>query len=99
MKLAMMRDSYVEEIVDLIGQARVLYHKLILIEAASGWGKTAVLLEVSRRAGYRHINLNLESSRALPGLTTRRRSRQVQRVLEGVVSRGEQEAVLPDNLE
>jgi len=94
-----MHDSYIEEIIELIDQAQVLYHKLILIVAPSGWGKTAVLSEVSRRTEFRHINLNLELSRALLGLTLRQRSRQVQRTLEGVVGKYDQEPVLLDNLE
>lgn len=94
-----MHQLHAEEIINLIGQTDELYYKLILVVAPSGWGKTAVLQEVSRRTGVRYINVNLELSRRLLGLTSKQRSRQIQRVLEDVISNDDEEAVLLDNFE
>lgn len=70
-------ELWAEQITRQIDQAAMLYHRLILIVAPSGAGKTAVLQEVAKRTGFRHINVNLELSRQLLDLTERQRVLQV----------------------
>jgi hypothetical protein len=53
----------VEQIIARIDQVTGLYHRLILVVAPSGGGKTNALRQVSERTGFPYINVNLELSR------------------------------------
>ena len=70
----------------LIPQAMHMYHRLVLVVAPLGAGKTAALREVAQQTGYTYINVNLELSRCMLGLTQRQRQWQVPRLLRGAVS-------------
>ena len=87
-----------EKVLAQIGKAEELYHRLILIAAPSGSGKTAALQDVAARTGAQLLNLNLELSRRMLDLTERQRALQLPRVLEEVVGRDEP-LVLLDNIE
>lgn len=87
-----------EKVFAQISKAEELYHRLILIVAPGGSGKTAALQEVAAHAGAQLLNLNLELSRRMLDLTERQRALQLPRVLEEVVSRDEP-LVLLDNIE
>jgi Cdc6-like AAA superfamily ATPase len=65
----------------LLPRVATLYHRLILIVAPSGTGKTAALHEVAKHTGDPYINVNLELSRCMLGLTQRQRQLQVSRLL------------------
>ena len=87
-----------EKVLARIDSATELYHRLVLVAAPSGSGKTAALQDIARRTGAPLLNLNLEVSRSLLDLTGRQRALQLPRVLEEVVGRA-QPLVLLDNIE
>ncbi|MCK4415225.1 MAG: BREX-3 system P-loop-containing protein BrxF [Candidatus Eisenbacteria sp.] len=68
-----MRESLSEKVIAQIGKAAELYHRLVLIVAPSGSGKTAVLQNAATRSGAPLLNLNLELSRRMLDLTERQR--------------------------
>lgn len=78
-------------------QAAELYHRLVLLVAPAGSGKTAVLLDVHKRTSALYINVNLELSRRMLDLTERQRALQIPRLLLDIV--GEVPVVLLDNIE
>lgn len=94
-----MQQPLSEQILQKIDQAAELYHRLILVVAPPGSGKTSALQNVSRRTGCQYINVNLELSRGLLDLTERQRALQVPRLLNEVVGRGESQVALLDNIE
>ena len=63
------QDSPVETILAHVEAAGDLYHRLILVVAPSGAGKTATLRAVAARTSVPVLNLNLELSRRLLELT------------------------------
>ena len=75
-----------------------LYHRLILVSAPSGSGKTAALQDVAARTDAPLLNLNLELARLMLDLTERQRTLQLPRLLEEVVGQDES-LVLLDNIE
>ena len=83
----------------LIPRVAALYHRLILIVAPSGVGKTSALQEVGKHTGYHYINVNLELSRCMLELTQQQRQLQVSRLLQGIIRTSHGQAVLLDNLE
>ncbi|HXH09483.1 MAG TPA: BREX-3 system P-loop-containing protein BrxF [Alphaproteobacteria bacterium] len=95
----MQMELWADRITRQIDQAAMLYHRLILVVAPSGMGKTRVLQEVAKRTGFRYINVNLELSRRLLDLTERQRALQASRLLSGIVAGDDEQAVLLDNTE
>ena len=89
----------VEEVVASMKQAAGLYHRLVLLVASSGSGKTAVLQEVVNRTNSPRINLNLELSRRLLELPSRQRVLRVRDLIDGIIDEAGVEAVLLDNIE
>lgn len=87
-----------EKVLEQICKAEELYHRLILIAAPSGSGKTAALQDVAVRTGASLLNLNLEISRRMLDLTERQRALELPKVLEQVVGR-DKSLVLLDNIE
>lgn len=65
----------------IITVARELCHRLILIVAPAGSGKTRVLRDVSAATSAPLINVNLELSRRMLDLTERQRALQLPRLL------------------
>jgi len=90
--------SLADQIVEKLSTAEELYHRLILIAAPSGSGKTAALQDVATRTGAPLLNLNLELSRRMLDLTERQRALQLPKELEEAVGRDEP-LVLLDNIE
>jgi hypothetical protein len=86
-------------IMRLIPQAMHMYHRLVLVVAPLGAGKTAALREVAQQTGYNYINVNLELSRCMLELTQRQRQLQVSRLLRDIIRTAYDQAVLLDNLE
>jgi len=87
------------QIISKVNQASGMYHRLILVVAPSGCGKTAALQEVARCINVGRINVNLELSRRLLDLTERQRSLQVPRLLGEIVKGNGDQVVLLDNIE
>jgi ABC-type hemin transport system ATPase subunit len=79
--------------------AAKLYHRLMLVVAPAGAGKTTALQDVRDRTGAPLVNVNLELSRQMLDLTERQRALQLQRLLQDLVSKSEGEMVLLDNIE
>lgn len=87
-----------DQIIEKLERMPELYHRLLLVAAPSGSGKTAALQDVATRTGAQLLNLNLVLSRRMLDLTERQRALQLNRVLEEVVGRDES-LVLLDNIE
>ena len=87
------------QIMQLIPRVTSLYHRLILIVAPSGAGKTVALREVATQTGYRYLNVNLELSRCMLELTQRQRQLRVSRLLHDILRISYDQAVLLDKLE
>jgi hypothetical protein len=95
----MQAEQLAEQVMSRIDQAAMLYHRLILVVAPSGAGKTSVLQEVAKRTGFRCINVNLELSRRLLDFTERQRILHIFRVLSDILGKDDEQAVLLDNTE
>ena len=87
------------QIIGKITQAPELYHRLVLVVAPSGSGKTSALKEVQQSLGAPLINVNLEISRRMLELTTRQRALQASRLLEDILRQNRSDVVLLDNIE
>ena len=93
-----MPDALSESVLARIDGARALYHRLILVAAPSGAGKTEALRRVAESTGAPLVNLNLELSRRMLDLTGRERALRVPDLLDDVVGR-DAPLVLLDNIE
>lgn len=94
-----MAKSLADEIGRAIDQAGGLYHRLVILVAPSGAGKTAALQEVHSRTGAPLININLELSCRMLELTARQRALQFPRLLADIVNTTSTNVVLVDNTE
>jgi hypothetical protein len=88
-----------DQIIQNIYHAAQLYHRLILVVAQTGAGKTAALQSVRDRTGAPLVNVNLELSRRMLELTERQRALQLPRLLREIVGNSNGEIILLDNLE
>ena len=80
-------------------QASELYYRLMLVVAPTGAGKTTALQDVRDRTGAPIVNVNLELSRRMLDLTKRKRTLQLPRLLQDLVSKSVGEMILLDNIE
>ncbi|HOC39686.1 MAG TPA: BREX-3 system P-loop-containing protein BrxF [Thermodesulfobacteriota bacterium] len=94
-----MTDTLSDLIASKIQQVRESYHRLVLLVAPSGSGKTAILRDVSAKTGTPLVNLNLELSQGMLELTKRQRILQFPRLLDGIVKNAPGDVVLLDNTE
>ena len=94
-----MAEPLADRVIQSIDQAAELYHRLVLLVAPAGAGKTTALQEVSARTGAPLLNLNLELSRRLLDLTERQRALQLPRVLAVIVNAVQSDVILLDNFE
>ncbi|HHJ40447.1 MAG TPA: BREX-3 system P-loop-containing protein BrxF, partial [Methylothermaceae bacterium] len=58
-----MAEPLADQVLRKIGEARELYHRLILMVGPAGSGKTSALQEVSASTSAPLVNVNLELSR------------------------------------
>ena len=93
-----MPDALSEKVVACIDGAEALYHRLILVAAPSGAGKTEALRKVAESTRAPLVNVNLELSRRMLDLTERERSLRLPDLLDEVVGR-DAPLVLLDNIE
>ena len=93
-----MPDALAERVLARIDGAEALYHRLILVAAPSGAGKTEALRAVAESTGAPLVNLNLDLSRRMLDLTGRERSLRLPELLDEVVGR-DAPLVLLDNIE
>ncbi len=92
-------DSLVDQILEKIAQATELYHRLVLVVAPAGGGKTTALREAQERISATLVNVNLELSRRMLDLTERQRSLQLPKLLSTVIDEAGADTVLLDNFE
>lgn len=95
----MIVESLADQVLHKIEYTSELYHRLILVVAPSGAGKTAALQNVKKRIGAPLVNLNLELSINMLYLTERRRALQIQRLLGEIVNESDSDTILLDNIE
>jgi hypothetical protein len=86
-------------IMDQLSQVVGLYHRLVLVVAPSGAGKTAALREIAAQTNGHYINVNLELSRRLLDLPQRQWPIQAPRLLEDIVQGDREQVILLDNVE
>ena len=94
-----MAEPLADHIIRKVKQAAELYHRLMLVIAPAGAGKTTALLDIQDRTGAPLVNVNLELSRRMLDLTERQRALQLPRLLRDLVSKSEGEMILLDNIE
>ncbi len=86
-------------ILQKIGEAHELYHRLILVVGPAGSGKTSALRKVSAATSTPLLNVNLELSRRMLDLTERQRALRLPRLLREIAGKAEGDLVLLDNIE
>ena len=95
-----MAELLADQIIRKAKQATELYHRLMLVVAPAGAGKTTALHDVQNRTGAPLVNINLELSHQMLELTERQRALQLPHLLREVVgSNGGGEIILLDNTE
>lgn len=92
-------ESLVDKVMQSIIQVNELYHRLILLVAPAGAGKTPALQEIGRRTGAPLININLELSRRMLDLTERQRALYLPRLFSEIVNMSHTDLILLDNME
>lgn len=95
----MMAESLSDKIMRKVKQLDELYHRLMLVVAPSGAGKTAALIDMRNRTGSPLVNVNLEISRLMLGLTQRQRALQLPRLLQKIIDKDKGKMTLLDNIE
>jgi len=94
-----MAEPLADSVIKSIGQAGELYHRLVMLVAPAGSGKTAALQDVHERTMAPLVNVNLELSRRMLDLTERQRALQLPRLLAEIVGASAADVVLLDNVE
>jgi len=94
-----MAEPLADRVIRSIDQAAELYHRLIMLVAPAGAGKTAALQDVHERTMAPLVNVNLELSRRMLDLTERQRALQLPRLLAEIVGASATNVVLLDNVE
>ncbi len=94
-----MAEPLAGRVIERLDQAAELYHRLVLLVAPAGAGKTAALKDVRARVSAPLVNVNLELSRRMLDLTERQRTLHLPRLLSEIVSVVAADVILLDNLE
>ena len=94
-----MAEPIADRVIEGIDQAAELYHRLVVLVAPAGTGKTATLQDVHERTSAPLVNVNLELSRRMLDLTERQRALQLPRLLSEIVGGSSADVVLLDNVE
>jgi len=94
-----MEEPFTDRVIRGIGQAADLYHRLVMLVAPAGAGKTAALRAVHERTAVPLVNVNLDLSRQLLDLTARQRTLQLPHLLSNIVAASAAEVTLLDNIE
>ena len=94
-----MAEPLADRVIKRIGQVAELYHRLVMLVAPAGAGKTAALQDVHERTAAPLVNVNLELSRRMLDLTERQRALQLPRLLAEIVGISAADVVLLDNVE
>lgn len=94
-----MADPLADRLMLRIDEARFLYHRLVMLVAPVGTGKTAVLRDIHARMAAPLVNVNLELCRHMLDVTERGRALKLPRLLEKIVAESSADVVLLDNME
>jgi len=94
-----MAEPLSDKIMRKVKQLDELYHRLMLVVAPSGAGKTTALRDVRDRTGAPLVNVNLEISRLMLDLTLRQRALKLPRLLREIVEKDAGKMTLLDNIE
>ena len=94
-----MAEPLADRVIRRIGQAPELYHRLVMLVAPAGEGKTAALQDVHERTDALLLNVNIELSRRMLELTERQRALQLPRLLSEIVNAAQADVILLDNIE
>jgi hypothetical protein len=94
-----MPEALEDKIQRRIQDAAQLYHRLIIVAAPTGSGKTKALRKVSERTHIPLINLNLELSLKMLELAAQQRALQAADLVRGIIEERANEAILLDNTE
>lgn len=94
-----MAEPLADKVIRKIGQAGELYHRLVMLVAPAGEGKTVALQDVHARTSAPLLNVNLELSRRMLDLTERQRALKLPRLLSEIVGAAATDVVLLDNVE
>ena len=94
-----MAESLADQILGKIVNISELYHRLMIVAAPTGSGKTSTLQEVQQRTSAPLINVNLGLSRRMLDLTERQRSLQLPRLLGEMIDEIKENTILLDNIE
>lgn len=89
----------VKQLLNAINQVAEYYHRLALVVAPSGSGKSAALREVADQLPGRYINVSLELSQRLLDLTVQQRAVKASQLLGEIAVASAEQFVLLDNLE
>jgi len=91
-------ESIQEKIKQSLHAAEGLYHRLVLLVGESGSGKTEILRKFAGEIGTEVININLQLSKELLGLTEKHRVLHLPEILDKIVD-NEQGTLVLDNIE
>lgn len=94
-----MAEPFADQLIEKIGQAAFLYHRLVLLVTPPGGGKTSGLQDVHKRTQAPLINVNLELSRLMLDLTERNRVLQLPGLLSNILDSFPGDVALLDNVE
>lgn len=94
-----MPEPLADQVARKIRQADELYHRLMLVVAPAGAGKTTALQNIQERVGAPLINVNLCLSRRMLDLTERQRTLQLSRLLREIITDAASDVILLDNTE
>lgn len=93
------RKTQPDELLEKVEAACDLYHRLVLLVAPAGAGKTAVLLQLADKVGMPYVNVNLELSRRMLDMTDKQRALRAGVVLGEIVNATGGAPVILDNIE
>lgn len=94
-----MAEPLADQVIEMLGQARELYHRLVLLVGPAGAGKTAALQGVRARLDVPSLSVNLQLSLRLLDLAERQRTLHIHELLTEIVDVANAEATLLDNIE
>jgi len=94
-----MSRALADEVMESIGRAAQLYHRLVILVAPAGAGKTAALQDVHERIAAPLVNVNLELSQRMLDLTERRRALHLPSLLAEIIGALAADVILLDNVE
>jgi hypothetical protein len=94
-----MAEPLPDRVIQRIGEASELYHRLVILVAPAGAGKTAALQDVHKRTEAPLLNVNLQLSREMLELTERQRALQLPRLLSEMINATQSHVILLDNIE